>query len=379
MFAAKDVFSFCFLFGTLLVSGRVVLFLTKFLKAMPNRNFLLALGLMLFFHGFYVFVVCFAWPDYLFLNTGAPFALIYGPAIFGMTKLVEKQSVDFKKWVRHFVPFWIFAVGFVTILILEPSNTVVFRYFNNTLYIFAGIHLGGYLFFSRKTLRHYFQSRKAKEIIKRFFDYLFILGGLSAFLFFMVILDKILPQNFNASGNQSYVIHFIMLCVACLFHWSIFSYWKNGILEKSEQNIWPLQEGDQASALRSQKYSTTLKEEDYLESVKTKIENLPEEVFFDRKLTVKSLSFLINEQAYVISQVFSVKMQTNFAQFVNHKRLLKAEKLLVDPSLQNRTIADIAYLSGFKSESSFYRVFKNRYNCSPRQFKEKNKNSTIIG
>lgn len=370
LFSIKEVFSLCFLFGTILVSGNAILFLKAVLNKLPNKNFLIGLISLLLVHSLYLFIIYLMLSDSKFLKEGFPIILLYGPATYGITEIIIKGVLNIKKFAKHLIPFFFFSIGFL--LLAFKLFVFEFYYYINILYVFSGVQLGVYVFVSVNSYQAYFRAEKSNRLKNKFFNYLFILAGLTSLIFILTAINNILSQGLNLKSEESSMICFMMLCASSLFHWSIFSFRKSEILLDSERTIWPTTtQLLEASNKETKKYGKTLKDKDFLELVKIKIVNIPLEAYLDEKLTLRSFSNMINEQRSNVSQTLNIHMQTNFNRFVNHKRVIHAENLLLDPS-KNRSIIDIAYLSGFKSESSFYRIFKDIHNCSPKQFREKN-------
>jgi AraC-like DNA-binding protein len=57
---------------------------------------------------------------------------------------------------------------------------------------------------------------------------------------------------------------------------------------------------------------------------------------------------------------------TSFYKYVNQKRIVKAQEMLMEP---NNTVTDVAVSCGFSSISSFIRMFKIHKGCTPSEFK----------
>lgn len=64
---------------------------------------------------------------------------------------------------------------------------------------------------------------------------------------------------------------------------------------------------------------------------------------------------------------FKQRTQTNYIDFLNNLRINHAKKLLIDTST---TIKQIAYSSGFESNTYFNRIFKNNTNLTPLAFRK---------
>jgi AraC-like DNA-binding protein len=64
------------------------------------------------------------------------------------------------------------------------------------------------------------------------------------------------------------------------------------------------------------------------------------------------------------------KEKLTFSEFVLRERLARAHRALIDPSLANRPISDIAFANGFGDLSYFNRTFRRRYAASPSEVRE---------
>ena len=67
------------------------------------------------------------------------------------------------------------------------------------------------------------------------------------------------------------------------------------------------------------------------------------------------------------SRMFKETTGYNFVEYLMIERVRKAQRYLGDDSIP---ITEVAYLSGFKSISTFSRVFHQIKNCSPSQFRK---------
>ena len=57
---------------------------------------------------------------------------------------------------------------------------------------------------------------------------------------------------------------------------------------------------------------------------------------------------------------------------MNHKRIVAAQKLLLESEL---TVLDIAMQVGFNSKSAFYSAFKKHTQLTPSEFKKRHSNT----
>lgn len=71
-----------------------------------------------------------------------------------------------------------------------------------------------------------------------------------------------------------------------------------------------------------------------------------------------------------INRCFRKYLNTTPTRYINSLRLNYAKKLIIEDDIN---IITACYRSGFESESYFYKIFKNTFNCTPLQMlKEKN-------
>ena len=84
------------------------------------------------------------------------------------------------------------------------------------------------------------------------------------------------------------------------------------------------------------------------------------------------LSDIASETGYTsntISMVLNIHQQENFYQFVNRYRIEAAKRALSDSDRSSESILEIAYDSGFRSKSTFNKVFREITGITPSQFR----------
>ena len=98
-----------------------------------------------------------------------------------------------------------------------------------------------------------------------------------------------------------------------------------------------------------------------------------DKLYTDHTFTLNKLSEVLGVNRTYVSNVINVKTNDSFIKLVNSYRIKEAKKMLVDEQYKNLTLEAIGKASGFKSTSSFYRVFKSETGVTP-SFYIKNKN-----
>ena len=69
---------------------------------------------------------------------------------------------------------------------------------------------------------------------------------------------------------------------------------------------------------------------------------------------------------YHLSRIFAKELKMSFPNYVTHQRLNLACDLLKSTK---RNVTDIAYDVGFSSARNFLRCFKEKYGCTPSEWR----------
>ena len=88
---------------------------------------------------------------------------------------------------------------------------------------------------------------------------------------------------------------------------------------------------------------------------------------FRKKFSLEEMAHDLGVSKYVLSRVFSKTFHRNFNQYLNDARLSYACTRLVN---SGDTILDICLDSGFDSQRTFNRVFKERYRINPSEYRK---------
>jgi AraC-like DNA-binding protein len=92
------------------------------------------------------------------------------------------------------------------------------------------------------------------------------------------------------------------------------------------------------------------------------------ENYFDPQLNIELLSFKTGISPKSIPSLIQKFMNSNFKGYLNELRLQEAARLLKETDKQ---ITEIAMSVGYNNISHFSRIFKEKFNTSPKDFREK--------
>ncbi|WP_413670685.1 ABC transporter permease [Mucilaginibacter sp. Mucisp86] len=89
----------------------------------------------------------------------------------------------------------------------------------------------------------------------------------------------------------------------------------------------------------------------------------------DPELTLSSLAAKLNLHTHELSRILNTVLKKSFSDFINEYRVQAAARKMHDPANNHITLLGIAYESGFNSQSSFNRIFKQVTGKSPLEYK----------
>ena len=91
--------------------------------------------------------------------------------------------------------------------------------------------------------------------------------------------------------------------------------------------------------------------------------------YLDEDLTLIKLAELMSSTQKKLSVVLNNHLQTNFYDYVNKYRVQAFKEMIENPAYKEYGTLGVANECGFKSKSSFYRVFKKETGLSPGIYK----------
>jgi len=92
-----------------------------------------------------------------------------------------------------------------------------------------------------------------------------------------------------------------------------------------------------------------------------------EKIYLDPNLTLRDAADRLMTNTKYLSQVVNHQAGCNFQQFVNNFRISEAKHKIGNEEFENLTLYGIALQCGFKNKSTFYKVFKEITNMTPRE------------
>jgi AraC-like DNA-binding protein len=90
--------------------------------------------------------------------------------------------------------------------------------------------------------------------------------------------------------------------------------------------------------------------------------------YLDPDLTIEKLSEMTRIKKLLLSQTLNKGFNKNFFTYIKEYRIRYVETELKNKTNKERTIMDIAYMSGFNSRMGFNRAFKEITGKTPTEY-----------
>ena len=104
-----------------------------------------------------------------------------------------------------------------------------------------------------------------------------------------------------------------------------------------------------------------------------------EKIYLNQELSLRILSEKAKIPTRRLSQFIQSRFTKNYKEYINGYRVLHAQNLLTQQNNERFTMYSIAFDSGFNSESSFYKIFKDQTGITPKQYQDKYKKEIQAG
>ena len=372
-----------------LISGITIIGIMLYFLVKPKQKRLSRKILIVFF-GLLFFVSVFSyasfqnitWLSYISFIPNDVTVVLIGPLLYLFIKslfLKEKKLV--LKTLRHFVPvsLHLVLIALPTLLYsmfrLEALSYVV----SENVYLILRIedlYLIVYLIISLKLLAKYRRILKANYSDLSEHDYSWIKIMLSGALLIMSIYLFIGTYE-TFSGDviwyQDYLI--VVAMILLVFFLGYFGVNQSKILLSDF-----LLEEEDPSTFESKKtlFSDAQVEEFELLNKTLKLTLIKSKPYLDENLTLGKLAEQLGTSDKKLSTLINQHMNTTFYDLINKYRVAAVVKKMELDSYDDYSLFGIACESGFKSRTSFGRIFKKETGHSPSAYKS-NLNTLTTG
>lgn len=294
---------------------------------------------------------------------GAPLIYIYLKFLFfKQTNFIKKNSI-------HFIPFTLYLIGYTIPRLINILNEpdifnhipIINQSINlalvKDLYFMVYCFLSLKLFYRiKKNMKHHYSTINEKD-----FSWLeiFLLSISTVISVDLIITLLEIFFGYNVTWDGFITITFLIIAMFILGY--------NGL--KQSTIFLPYFLLEKQTEKRSHKI---LKVIESSETLKMKIENTlkTEKDYLNPDLTLRVLSEKISLSERKLSAFLNNEMQISFYNFINSFRIEEAKKRLLSSDYKKYTIEGIGHSCGFKSRSSFFKIFKKETGVSPSKYKQ---------
>ncbi len=357
------------LFGALQGLVFSIILLTN--KKHPGAVFLGVFMLAVAYNGFETFNWNSLIGNYIIFFDLFPFVMVYalGPSIYLYTRslLYPEKRLSVKEALFFYAPllfqftFRLVIISIYLVIVFEfISDRGPLEWLDHLYYAYAElvsiVSFFVYLYFSIRL----YQKAKAtcgisgvsKEVEREIYRWIWVFLRCMIVLAVAWLLTLLAPKVLDLP----YDVHYypIELILVIFIYWIAYvGYFRTKMIFLKEPKLL----SDPISASRAEKLMAQLH---------YAMEN--DKLYLDPELNRQKLAIHTGISSKMISATLNQYSQQNFNDFINAYRVREVSKKLL--SLENRhlTISGIAFESGFNSQATFQRAFKNYTGMSPREY-----------
>ena len=96
-----------------------------------------------------------------------------------------------------------------------------------------------------------------------------------------------------------------------------------------------------------------------------------EKMYINPNLTLRDLAIRLHTNTRYLSQVINTLTNNNLQYFINQFRVEEAKRKIVSGEFNHLTLYGIGQVCGFKNKSTFYKVFKDVTDMTPKDYIKK--------
>lgn len=312
-----------------------------------------------------LFVITFNFADTATLLIG-PLLLIYVKSLFN-----TKENL-FKTHRIHFlIPilyFFLISIPILLILVFEISTVQIKNAVDSKInYVFftADLFLLVYIILSFRTLSSYLNITKSAFSNLKNKDLKWVKNMLIGATF-LIIIDLIGFIYDFTYPDSDINVGFITIIFLVLFLYYL------GYYGVKQSNVlvphFLLQELESKTIKKSNLSIEDDKLTNYIENIEFVIQE--KQLYLNENLTLYMLAKEVDLKEKKLSAIINQKMNTTFYDLINSYRIEEFKKRVVLNEYEKITLLGIAYDCGFKSKSTFNRLFKQKTNLSPSAYKK---------
>ncbi|WP_439698872.1 ABC transporter permease [Mucilaginibacter sp. AW1-7] len=285
------------------------------------------------------------------------FSMGFGPLIyFYVRQIIQPKDIFRRKDLLHFIPalLEISFQLFNSIQNITTGNTIYDKS-NPVLQLSAFLSVAIYLYFSYTQIDNFYRSKKFHGSDRYRNELLWLdrlLAGLGMLWLLWIPFTAIdyFYYHYELSVQHYYPLY--LLLISMIIWIAAKSHIKTEYVERPHMILKPLLPAD-----LKQKGSWL------------KMEVKEKGHYRDAELSLSSLAEKLGLTTHELSRIINTVFKKSFNDFINEYRVREVALKMQDPSYNHITLLGLAYESGFNSQSSFHRIFKQFTGKTPLEYK----------
>lgn len=292
------------------------------------------------------------------------FSLALGPLIFFYVFKITHSDYNLRRGdLLHFGPLLLQLS--VHVLEVRESiktgvptyDTLTFSYLNPALQLLAFVSVITYLYAAQRLIENFYRQLKFNEGDRyrhelRWLHNLLTGFGLLWLLWIPFIAVDYFYYNYGLGASTYYPLYLLLVSMIIWMAARVHLQPEHSVVVNKQAFSKPL-----LPANLKQKgtwLKRTVKENHY---------------YCDPELSLSSLSEKLDLTTHEVSRILNSVLKKNFNDFVNEYRVADVIRKMQDPGYDHITMLGVAFESGFNSQSTFTRIFKQMTGKTPLEYK----------
>jgi len=319
-------------------------------------------------HAVLAFIVKGFFSGHLYIDTMAPFGLMYGPIIYFAFKSASGAHLHRKPIILHTLPFLAALILYLIFIWLFQSPEIRDAYlkaYHRCLYFIMLLSWIGYSTWAilYKGTENITGFADTKRILTAAAIILLTLGLSTSLFFYFVLYPGLKVKSFLGPWL---VFGGMLTSVILAFRYNVLR-----ILKDNDEAVQPGKTDDKKTAVPYQKSAVALDLlDDYLKKLELRMQQ--QRLYLNPELTADELASELKIPKHHLTQLFSRKAGMHFNQYINTLRIEHACDILKRGETELK-LEELAFACGFNSKTSFNRNFKNHTGHTPSEYRELHK------
>ena len=296
------------------------------------------------------------------------FSLALGPLIYFYVLKITRPEYKFRpEDLLHFSPLLLELSAYIleTVESIKTGaatyDTLIFQRLNPILHLLAFVSVVVYLYKCRTLIEGFYQQQKFNGGDRyrhelRWLHRLLIGFGMLWLLWTPFVAIDYFFYNYQLGAQAYYPLYFLL--VLMIIWMAARAFLRPEISVRS----------DAAPILKPLLLAELKQKGIWLKKV------VKENRYYqDPELSLNSLGEKVELTTHELSRIINTVLKKSFNDFINEYRVQDAARKMLDPAFDHITLLGIAFESGFNSQSSFNRIFKQVTGKSPVEYKNERK------